>query len=410
VEELKSDFLNLINRLREYHPRLYSYTSEDTLNGKVSQTLSKLDRDLSLEEFYLEIAPLVAAVKCSHTGIRLPASYRTYMQEQGDFFPLVLYIRGEEAFSLSPCGPEEGGLAPGTEILAINGQPMGRIIETLLSMIPAEGNCQTTKYQEINRHFHRYFHLLDPSDRFQIQYRSSSGPEKLVAKACPYADLEREEAPGSTPPADFHFTLDQEAGILQIRSFGIRDMEGYFAFLDSVFLKLEQDEISNLVLDLRDNEGGHPIFAAQLFSYLTDQTFTYFQRNPDIPDFEPLYNSMEPNAHHYTGKLFVLVNGGCLSTTGQLISLLKFHTPAVFIGEEPGSTFLCNDFSIQLSLPRSGIEVNIPRTTFVTAVSGFDEKHPFRVDHKVDIPLEDILNKQDSYLLYIQSLLSENQS
>jgi len=410
VEELKADFLYLINKLREYHPRLYSYTSEDTFNGMVSHAHSKLDRDMSLEAFYLEIAPLVAAVKCSHTGIHLPASYRAYLQEQGNFFPLELYIRGKEAFSLSPCGPEKGGLAPGTQILSINGQPMGRIIETLLSIIPAEGNCQTTKYQEINRNFHRYFHLLDPSDRFQIQYRSATGPEKLVAEACPYAELKKEEAPGSKPAADFDFEVDQEAGILEISSFGIRDMEGYFAFLDTVFLRLKQEEIPHLVLDLRNNEGGHPIFAAQLFSYLTDHTFTYFQENADVPDFEPLYHPMQPNMLHYTGKIFVLVNGSCLSTTGHLISLLKFHTPAIFIGEEPGSTFLCNDFSMPLSLPYSGMEVNIPRTTFITAVSGLNEMHPFRVDHKVDVPVEDIMNKEDTYLLYIQSLLSESQS
>ena len=127
-----------------------------------------------------------------------------------------------------------------------------------------------------------------------------------------------------------------------------------------------------------------------------------------MADFEALYNSMQPNQNHYDGNLYVLVNGACLSTTGHLISLLKYHTHALFIGEEPGSSFLCNDFSTQLTLPNTGIEVNIPRTTFVTAVSGKDETLPFPVDYKVDISVQDVLNNKDSYLLYIQALLSEN--
>ena len=100
--------------------------------------------------------------------------------------------------------------------------------------------------------------------------------------------------------------------------------------------------------------GGHPIFAAQLLSYLTDHEFTYFQRNPDVADFEPLYNPMQANPLNFEGNLFVLVNGKCLSTTGHLISLLKYHTQAKFIGEEPGTSFLCNDFSTQIKLPNPG--------------------------------------------------------
>lgn len=407
VDELKSDLQDLINKLRELHPRLYSYISEDTFNEKVSQILSGLDTAMSLEEFYLQIAPLVASVKCSHTGIRLPAEYRKFISENGNFLPLDLFIQGKRAFSLSSCGPESMGMVPGIEIVSINGRPVSQIIDELLGILPAEGNCQTTKYQEINRDFHRYFYLADRSDNFEIEFTSSAGPQKSLIEACNYMELKREKDTGSVIP--FHFRLDQDLGVLKVSSFGIRDMEAYFAFLDTTFQTLGKEKIPKLVLDLRDNAGGHPIFAAQLLSYLCDHEFTYFQRNPDVADFEPLYNSMQPNHYHYPGDLYVLVNGGCLSTTGHLISLLKYHTGAVFIGEEPGSSYLCNDFSTQIKLPNSCMEVNIPRTTFITAVSGTDALVPFPVDYEVDISVKDVLNNKDTYLLYMQALLAENE-
>ncbi len=126
-------------------------------------------------------------------------------------------------------------------------------------------------------------------------------------------------------------------------------------------------------------------FAAQLFSYLTNDDFIYFKRNEDIEEFEPLYQLMQPNKLNFQGKVYVFVNGGSLSTTGHLISLLKFHTDAVFIGEEPGSILRCNDFSIQLTLPNSGIELNIPRTSFETFVSGFTLNDAFVIDYGVNI-------------------------
>ena len=209
-------------------------------------------------------------------------------------------------------------------------------------------------------------------------------------------------------PFSFHINRNPEIGILEVSSFGIRNMEEYFAFLDSTFRVME--DVPNLLLDLRDNQGGHPIFAAQLFSYLTASDFTYFQRNPDVEEFEPLYHVMEPNQLHYNGNIYVLVNGACLSSTGHLISLLKYHTGALFIGEEPGSSFLCNDKSIQLQLHNTKMEVNIPRTTFVTAVTGFSEKEAFPLDYEVNVSVQDLLNGTDSYLTLIFELVDEKQT
>lgn len=216
-----------------------------------------------------------------------------------------------------------------------------------------------------------------------------------------------EHLPGDLQAYSFHMESDPEYGVLKVASFGIRNMEDYFSFLDSIFINMKQTGTSNLVLDLRDNWGGHPIFAAQLFSYLTDEEFTYFQRNPDIEEFEPLYNPMQPNKNHFSGSIFVLVNGACLSTTGHLISLLDYHTGALFIGEEPGSTFTCNDFSIQFQLPNSGMEVNIPRTTFVTAVPGLEEGKPFPVDYQVRQTVKDRIEGVDSYMSVVDTITVE---
>ena len=236
----------------------------------------------------------------------------------------------------------------------------------------------------------------------------SDAEHSVNMQACKYSELRHRDVPEMA----YSFSMDTttNSGILKVSSFGIMDMEAYFAFLDTTFLFMKQCGVPNLVVDLRGNQGGHPIFAAQLFSYLTDSDFTWFRRNQDVVEFEPLYNSMLANQNHFQGNIFVLVNGACLSTTGHLISQLKCHTGSLFIGEEPGSSFLCNDFSIQMQLPNSGIEVNIPRTTFVTAVTGFDEREPFHVDYQVSITVQDLLREGDSYRSKVSSLINEHSS
>lgn len=409
VEELKSDFRDLIDKLKKYHPRLYSYTPEVAFENRATVILATLNSDLSIEQFYFRIAPLVASVKCSHTGIRLPWDYQQSLYESAHYFPLDLYVSDKRAYFLSAPLNSGVDLVPGSEIVSINNRPVNQIIEELLSLIPSEGNCMTTKYQVLNRDFPNYFHMLDHSESFRVEYSLSNSSHVVQVEACSH------EMPGGMQasllpqrPFSFYKENDPELGTLKISSFSIRNMEEYFVFLDSTFRLME--DVPYLLLDLRDNQGGHPIFAAQLFSYLCNSDFTYFKKNPDAEEFEPLYNVMQPNQLHYKGNIFVLVNGACLSTSGHLISLIKYHTGALFIGEEPGSTFLCNDMSIQLQLPHTGMEVNIPRTTFETAVSGFSEKEAFPIDYKVDVSIQDILKGRDTYKSKVDELLKEKQA
>jgi len=411
AEELKSEFRELINKLKKYHPRLYSYTSEDTFKREMSQILGKLDKEMTLEEYYLEIAPLVASVKCSHTGIRLPAEYKRYLEESGKYFPMKVFVQDKKVYCISSIGNPDIGIKPGSEVLVINKRPVSEIIEELLSVIPSEGNCTTTRYQELNRDFHSYYHMIVPAESFLIEFSSSGSRESLHMPACTYEQVQLLDNTHKPMRAySFHMESNPEYAVLKVASFNIRNMEDYFTLLDSSFQMLEKKEIPFLVLDLRDNSGGHPIFAAQLFSYLTDSEFTYFQRNPDVEDFEPLYNPMQANPNSYGGEVYVLINGGCLSTTGHLISLLKYHTDAVFIGEEPGSTFSCNDFSIQCTLPVTGIEVNIPRTTFITDVAGFKEGEAFSLDYPVQITIQNQINGEDPYMHIAKAIIGEKKT
>lgn len=406
VEELKSDLREMIRKLKEYHPRLHAYTSEASFETEVEEVLESVHSEMTLESYYYLIAPLVASVKCSHTGIRLPEACQHQIRDHGLYFPLRLYIQDSSAYFISAPGQAEVELEPGSEILAINHRPAKAIIDELLRRIPSEGNNMSRKYQELNRKFPDYFHMMDPSAEFSIEYASSGAKAQVTLEALPYSMVGQVEPSAQAAPAyGFRLLGNSGSAELKLSTFGIDDMDAYFAFLDSAFRQMHDTIIQYLILDLRDNEGGHPIFAAQLLSYLTDGEFTYFRRNPDVADFEPLYLPMRPNTQHFEGKIIVLVNGNCLSTTGHLISLLKYHTDAIFIGEDPGSTYLCNDFSTRIKLPNTGIELNTPRTSFETAVTGFNDQENFPLDYIVEPGIQDILADKDAHFSYAYDLI-----
>jgi len=399
AEEINSDLAFLYTNLKKHHPQLYAYTSKDSMDILVEKLKSEMDTTLTLEEFYLLASKLTDVVHCSHTGIRLPGTYQNLANRFGNYFPFRLYFSNSKAFYIAGCKKEEDTILPGQEIISINDVPVDQIIAQIFYFIPSEGCNTTTKYNELNKRFNTLFYLIDDSEEFEVKFNSEASNTNITVSSSILADLNFDCGPNeNSSKVDFSYIDNKSTGLLKVSSFAIPEMDRYFYQLDSIFSELKTSNTQNLILDLRDNSGGHPIFAAQLFSYLTDREFIYFKRNEDVKDFEPLFNTMQPNKENFAGNIYVFINGGCLSTTGHLISLLKFHTNGIFVGEEPGSTFRCNDFSMQMALPKTGILVNVPRTTFETSVSGFKLCEPFPLDFKVNINAVNIINREDPYV------------
>lgn len=270
----------------------------------------------------------------------------------------------------------------------------------------------TPKWYRLSREFSWYYRMLDPSDRYLVEFTKDPAPP--VTRTFDARTLEQQmQGPQAPPPAvplSFEDAEGVEAKILTVPTFEVRDMEGYMGALGNLFGQLRTEKVPCLILDLRGNQGGHPIFAAQLLSYLVPDGFTYFRENPDIKEFEPLYRPMSPDPLAFRGDLFVLVDGGCLSTTGHLLSLIQEHTGARFVGELPGSFYRCNDFSLQVSLPNSGIEANIPRTTFETAISDTGEPPLLRITYPVSPVAGDIASGTDSALAACLKAIEELQA
>jgi hypothetical protein len=405
ADALREDLQVLMKALEENHPRLYSYTSKEKMTAACEGILAEIDGSMSLEEYFRLIAPLVGLVGCSHTGIRYPAEYASLLAAQGGYFPLEVRCHQGCIYYMSAAVPPPSGISPGTEISRINGLPATEVIDRITELVPTEGFNPSAAYYQLNRDFQELYRILDPAELFEVEFKGPDGLRKEVLQACKLQEFGHEKLkdPGEVP-VSFRLVDQGYTGILKVPAFEIRNMEAYMEELNRIFSQLQEEHTGKLILDLRGNPGGHPIFAAQLLSYLVDEDFTYFKRNPEATEFEPLYGPMHPDPLHFSGKLYVLVDGGCLSTTGHLISLIKYHTDALFIGEEPGSTFRCNDFSTQVILPHTGIEANIPRMTFETAVKGFQEGIPFPLDYPVQFSISDIVNGIDSMMVLGQEL------
>lgn len=241
---------------------------------------------------------------------------------------------------------------------------------------------------------------------------------------------------------------DSLVAVLKIKNFS---KGRYSRIYEELFDSIQKLKIKTLVIDLRDNPGGRVSEVVTLYSYLTDKDYTVLQPSivtsktslwktgifrvspkilyPFLGVAYPFYmgfsyfittkNDMgkyqfpiagdrkrknKPN--HFTGKIYVLINGGSFSASCILSSTLKLNPNVTFVGEETGGAYNGTVAGLMplVALPNSKIPLRLGlmdiKTISQTEVKGrgiFPDKAIIptlqeKIDQK-DIELEWILSE-----------------
>ena len=76
VDQLREDFQVARKSLEEGHSGLYRYVEKAGLDRSFDETAKSLDHPMDKFEFYRVLARAIAAIKCGHTNVALPADAR----------------------------------------------------------------------------------------------------------------------------------------------------------------------------------------------------------------------------------------------------------------------------------------------------------------------------------------------
>ena len=177
-------------------------------------------------------------------------------------------------------------------------------------------------------------------------------------------------------------------------------------FIDSCFKQIELNKLENLVIDVRNNYGGDPYCASYLLQYIAVEPFRYYKKNStkwysDLEQMTPL------KKNNFSGALYVLINGGCFSTTGHFVSLLKAKTSTIFIGQETGATYSCNANSITFQLKNTGIYTSVATEIYQTDVTSFLKSKGILPHYTIYPKLYDIINNLDLEMEKVINLINE---
>jgi hypothetical protein len=445
-EKLLADFRIARKALEEGHSGIYRYTSKEELDRLFDQAEKSLIKPLTMLEFYRVLAPVVAAIKCGHTGVYLPKDYmKTYTAKNG-ILPLQVRVLAGSVYVWRDLSGAAASLT-GKEIRSINGVPASKIMEKMLAATSGDGDIQTNRMWRISGWTFSSellalvglsgpydVALWDPKEKREI---------KVYLEGADWARLEemaRSRFPQDQDPktaGDFKFLDEGMIAVMTIRGFGgfvdTKHKKTLKEFYQESLEAMNRKGTKTLVLDLRNNGGGEDELGKLLLSYLLDKPFKYYddlvinasefptlQKYTDFPNVpedkvermpngkyrvrehaHPNLGLQQPSRPTFQGKVFILMNGGCFSTTAEFLSRAHYHKRATFIGEESGGGYYGNTSGPvpALTLPNTKLVVYVPLLTYYLAVNGYKAAaHGVLPDHPIRYTIEELLEGMDKEL------------
>ncbi|MBN2279860.1 MAG: hypothetical protein JXQ65_04700 [Candidatus Marinimicrobia bacterium] len=403
-DKLLKDYDKGINLLKLNHPALYDYTKQPTLDTVIDHRRTQIVNEMPFNEFFVLLSSVTEKVGCGHTKPWVPNLYWETLP--CGIFPCKL-MKNRKGVFIAEYYEEAQEIPIGSRILSINNETIDEIWKELMSFTPSDGFIEAFKSKVVEIDFAKNYHLRYGCQKnFEIQYLPYEEKELKTAILQPISIKKVLERPQITKELKFELLDNDKIAYIRIHSFAYYDEVDFFkGFIDSCFLVIKDKKIENLILDLRDNNGGDPFCSSPLFAYLIDTPHPYFEK--EYHHYEGFEKPFQVAENNFTGKLYTLIDGNCFSTTGHFCGLLKYHNIGKFVGGETGATFTCTGSVMYENLEHTKIIFGTARRSrYSAAVKNMDPMRGVIPDFPVEQTQKDLIDNNDTVLEFTIELIN----
>lgn len=420
---MHSDLTILKSALTSLHPGTYRYLKKAQLDQYFEEIEIQTNKPLSVSEYYIKLSQLTVKLKCGHTYLN-PYNQKKALTSQLQLdrvVPLLFKVINNKiivTYNLS----EQMNIKAGDEVVSINSRPTKEIIDSLLTVSRSDGEhglnkqldnigispylASKDKYALFDIYFPLFFADSSSSNFYEIGVKPFKKNEvikynlHIISKQMRQQRYqERFETESMQSTGSFKL-LSSQCGYLKIRDFTTKGWgKDYEHYLDSLFIDLKNIKASQLIIDIRDNEGGDDDVRNKVISYLITHPANYTMRRyfrflkvsdsliPYLQTWDPSFKrpkiasdyyktktglyykrnsgsteSIIPNQNHFDGQVYLLINATNSSSSFFMADILQGNKDVKLVGETTGGTKqgINGGQFFFLYLPSSGIEVDIP--------------------------------------------------
>lgn len=406
-EQLSADVDTLYSYLYQCHPNLFETLPQAEFEQGLEQIRGQLADSMTVTDLYQLVTPLVARLGDGHTFINFPID--NYFMENARLMPYSFTINGADTtlFVEYDLSGRPDPIPAGAQILSINGQTPRRIIEKLL---PNEsGESDAYKIEMIAFMFGVYYTQLDTATVFDIRYRHQGQTRTVRQPAIStqtYAERRGEIAPPENElPLRLTIEPENNLAVIDFTAFHFGPEGALRAFLDSTFQLLQQQNIGNLIIDIRKNQGGNSDVGNEIFQYISPVPFRqfgsvffkygepYVRAYPEITAqpgstarmeiTEKDYYPLRENPYRYNGNIYLLTSSMTFSSAQNFSRAFDYFDMGTIVGEETGGWIVQYGEIFRFRLPNTELPCAVSVKKFYGIGADDSHRHGVRPDYPV---------------------------
>ncbi len=470
-QQMKNDLALVKATWENIHPGLYRYNTKTQIENYFKALDAQINQPMEQRNFFVLLSQLNEKLKCGHSFVSFYNNKRILKANLFSrvFIPILFQVI-DGKFIVTHNLSDNKDIALGNEIITINNIPIKTIIDSLLTVSKADGlkglnkkrdnitihprNIYTDNYSLFDVYFPLFFkkNLNDPTFSMAVL------KDKKVIKAT-IAGLSKEDREqrfiaqyGEVPKNEKSWyikKIDKKTAVLRLGDFSTFNWKfDVNKYLDSVFTMLNTEGYQNLIVDIRQNEGGADETRDAVLTYLTPKSlgcanaYRRLYRYTSIPDSlkpyldtwddsfkqnkigyeltaegfyqKPLISSkcaeILPKPNHFKGKIYLITDASNSSATFIMADVFKKNNLGTIVGEKTGGSQqgINGGELFFFYLPNSKIEMDIPLIYQAPQTSRPDEG--ILPDYEIKTTVSDVATMNDPQLDFILRKLIKNKS
>jgi len=292
VSDMQGDLNILHDAWTSLHPGLYRYNSPQQIETYFKRLRYQCASPMPEAKFYILLSQTAQRVKCGHTYLNpLNLDKQTAARILPEkVIPIFFEITEDHKMIITQVVAPKAAYRRGDEIVAINQIPVKKITDSLLTVSRSDGNNATgKKYKNMNETpdeangyslFDIYFPLFFHHAKLwtiDVRAYKSKIVRRYPLSLMPFdarLDAYRGKygaAPTGERSWDYRI-VDRQTAYMKFGTFAFWNSKfNEIGFVDSAFQDLKKHlGISNLIIDIRGNEGGDNT-GDYILSHITSQ-------------------------------------------------------------------------------------------------------------------------------------------